>query len=141
MLESLKTSFTGYLTYRGGVGQISFLFHRATGLGLLFFLTIHIVDTALVYFAPHLYEHALELYRSTPFMLGEIGLVFCVFFHGLNGLRIAYYDLFTTAGGESERVRKSVWATFVITMVLWIPAASVMVSKLLYYNFGSFARK
>jgi succinate dehydrogenase / fumarate reductase cytochrome b subunit len=74
MLGSLRTSFTGYLTYRGGEGQVSFLLHRATGLGLLFFLTIHIVDTALVYFAPHLYEHALALYRSTPFMLGEIGL-------------------------------------------------------------------
>jgi succinate dehydrogenase / fumarate reductase, cytochrome b subunit len=141
MLGSLRTSFTGYLTYRGGVGQISFLLHRVTGLGVLFFLTIHIVDTALVYFAPQLYEHALELFRSTPFMVGEIGLVFCVFFHGLNGLRIAYYDLFTTAGGEIDRVRKSVWATFVITMILWIPAASIMVYKLLHYNFGFFAGK
>ena len=139
MLGSLRTSFIGYLTYRGGVGQISFLLHRVTGLGVLFFLTIHIVDTALVYFAPHLYELALEVYRSTPFMVGEIVLVFCVFFHGLNGLRIAYYDLFTTAGGEIESIRKSLWATFAITMILWIPAASVMVYRLLYNNFGFFA--
>jgi len=141
MLGSLRTSFTGYLTYRGGEGQVSFLLHRVTGLGLLFFLTIHIVDTALVYFAPHLYEHALELYRSTPFMLGEIGLVFCVLFHGLNGLRIAYYDLFTTAGGEIKRVRKSVWATFVITIILWTPVAGIMGYKLLYHNFGFFGGK
>ncbi len=140
-MGSLRTSFTGYLTYRGGVGQVSFLLHRVTGLGVLFFLTIHIVDTALVYFAPQLYEHALELYRSTPFMVGEIGLVFCVFFHGLNGLRIAYYDLFTTAGGEIAKLRQSIWATMVITMILWIPAAGVMVYRLLYYNFGFFAGK
>ena len=141
MLGSLGTSFTGYLTYRGGVGQISFLLHRVTGVGVLFFLVIHIVDTAFVYFAPQLYEHAIELYRSTPFILGEIGLVFCVFFHGLNGLRIAYYDLFTTAGGESERVRKSIWGTFVITIILWVPAAGIMGYKLLYYNFGFFGGK
>lgn len=141
MLESLKTSFTGYLSYRGGEGHISFILHRVTGLGVLFFLAIHIVDTAFVYFAPQLYEYAIGLYRSTPFMLGEIGLVFCVLFHGVNGLRIAYYDLFTTAGGEIERVRKSVWATFVITMILWVPAASVMGYKLLYHNFGLFGGK
>jgi succinate dehydrogenase / fumarate reductase cytochrome b subunit len=141
MLGSLRTSFTGYLAYHGGVGQISFLLHRVTGVGVLFFLVIHIVDTAFVYFAPQLYEDAIELYRSTPFILGEIGLVFCVFFHGLNGLRIAYYDLFTTAGGEIERVRKSVWITFVITVILWIPAASIMGYKLLYYNFGFFDGK
>jgi len=141
MLGSLRTSFTGYLTFRGGVGQVSFLLHRVTGLGILFFLTIHIVDTALVYFAPHLYEHALELYRSTPFMVGEIGLVFCVFFHGLNGLRIANHDLFTTAGRETAKFRQSIWATFVITIILWIPAASIMVYKLLHYNFGFFAGK
>jgi len=141
MLGSLRTSFTGYLAYRGREGQFSFLLHRVTGVGVLFFLVIHIVDTAFVYFAPQLYEDAIELYRSTPFILGEIGLVFCVFFHGLNGLRIAYYDLFTTAGGDSERVRKSVWSTFVITVILWIPAASIMGYKLLYYNFGFFDGK
>ena len=141
MSGSLRTSLTGYLTYRGREGQVAFLLHRATGLGLLAFLTIHIVDTALVYFAPRLYEHALELYRSTPFMLGEIALVFCVLFHGLNGLRIAYYDLFTTAGGEIKKVRRSVWSTFFITIMLWIPAAGIMGYKLLYHNFGFFGGK
>lgn len=138
MFESIKTSFTGYLTYRGRTGQISFLLHRITGLGTLFFLAIHIVDTAFVYFAPNLYEYAVELYRSTPFMLGEIGLVFCVLFHGSNGLRIAYFDLFKPSGWDIESASKSVWVTLVVTMVLWIPAASVMGYKLLHYNFGLF---
>ena len=141
MLGSLRTSLTGYFNYRGGEGQAAFLLHRATGLGVLFFLIVHILDTALVYFAPQLYEHALELYRSTPFMVGEIGLVFCVLFHGLNGLRIAYYDLFLDGGGDIKRIRKSIRATFGITLILWIPAASVMMYKLLYHNFGFFGGK
>ena len=141
MLGSLKTSFIGYLTFRGGEGQISFLLHRITGLGLLLFLTIHILDTALVYFAPHLYEHALALYRSTPFMLGEIGLVFCVLFHGLNGLRLAYLDLFANAVWDVKRFCRSVWITFIITLILWIPAAIIMVYKLLYYNYGFLSGK
>lgn len=111
IVRSLKTSLTGYLTYRGGEGQISFLLHRVTGLGVLFFLAIHIIDTALVYFAPQLYEYAIELYRSTAFMVGEIGLVFCVLFHGLNGLRIAYCDLFPAAAlawGDFETIKEPV---------------------------------
>lgn len=138
MLESIKTSFSGYLTYRGREGQISFLLHRLTGLGTLLFLAIHIVDTAFVYFAPDLYKEAVGAYRSTPFMLGEIGLVFCVLFHGVNGLRIAYFDLFKPAGWEIATARKSVWTTVIIAAVLWLPAAGVMGYNLLHYNFGLF---
>src|SRR5579875_3770564 len=35
------------LRYGGGVGQWSWLIHRLTGLGVLLFLVIHIVDTFL----------------------------------------------------------------------------------------------
>lgn len=102
------------------------------------FLIIHIVDTAFVYFAPALYKDAIAVYRSTPFMLGEIGLVFCVLFHGANGLRITYFDLFKPAGWEIESVRKSVWTTIIISVVLWVPAAVVMGYNLLHFNFGLF---
>jgi len=138
MLESIKTIFTGYFRYRGREGQISFLLHRLTGLGTLLFLAIHIVDTAFVYFAPDLYKEAIGAYRSTPFMLGEIGLVFCVLFHGVNGLRIAYFDMFKPAGWEIEPARKSVWITVIVSVVLWLPAAGVMGYNLLHYNFGLF---
>ena len=88
--SSLKTTVKGYIGYRGREGQLSFLLHRVTGLGVLLFLAIHIVDTAFVYFAPQLYEEVLGLYRTTLFGVGELGLVFCLFFHGVNGVRIAY---------------------------------------------------
>ena len=76
--NSLKTTLIGYMTYRGREGHYAYLLHRLTGLGTLLFLIIHIVDTATVYYFPSLYEHAIELYRSTPFLIGEIGLVFSV---------------------------------------------------------------
>ena len=138
MFKNLFNSIHSYVSYRGGEVQISFLLHRFTGLGILFFLAIHIVDTSFVYFAPELYVHAIDLYRSTPFMIGEIILVFCVLFHGINGLRIAYYDLFLPAEWGIAKVRQSVWTTLFLTIALWIPAAAVMGYNLLHYNFGFF---
>lgn len=136
--SSLKTTLKGYVGYRGREGQISFLLHRLTGLGVLLFLAIHIVDTSFVYFAPQLYEDVIQLYRSTVFGIGEVGLVFCLFYHGANGVRIAYLDLFKPKGWTKESERRSVIITMVATLVLFIPSALIMLRNLLMHNYGLF---
>lgn len=137
-MSSLKTTVTGYAGYRGREGQLSFLLHRVTGLGTLLFLAIHILDTATVYFIPSLYEEAIALYRTTLFGLGELALVFCLIFHGVNGLRIAYLDMFRPKGWEIQRQRSGVRMTLLISVLLWLPAAGVMLYNLAYHNFGMF---
>jgi len=137
-ISSLQTTLKGYATYRGREGHLSFILHRLTGLGTLLFLIIHILDTSTVYFFPDLYEHAIALYRSTPFMLGEIALVFSVIFHGVNGLRIAYLDMWKPSGWHVESQRKSVRTTLIVSIVLWLPAAGLMSYHLLHNNFGMF---
>lgn len=136
--SSMKTTLKGYVGYRGKEGQWSFLLHRFTGLGVLLFLAIHIVDTSFVYFAPELYDDVIALYRSTLFGLGEVGLVFCLFFHGVNGLRIAYLDLFKPTGWTIESQRRSAVIALVVTLVLFIPSAAWMLRNLLFHNFGMF---
>lgn len=137
-MSSLKTTVTGYAGYRGREGQLSFLLHRVTGLGTLLFLAIHILDTATVYFIPSLYNHAIALYQSTLFGFGELALVFCVIFHGVNGLRIAYLDMFRPKDWEIHRQRSGVRATLAISLALWVPAAAIMFYKLAFHNFGWF---
>lgn len=137
-VSSLQTTLKGYVRYRGREGHLSFVLHRLTGLGTLLFLIIHILDTSTVYFYPELYDHAIALYRSTPFMLGEIALVFAVIFHGVNGLRIAYYDLWKPQAWNIEGQRKSVRLTLAISILLWLPAAGLMGYHLLHNNFGLF---
>lgn len=125
-ITSIKTTFTGYLKYRGREGHLSFLLHRLTGLGTLLFLIIHILDTATVYYYPSLYEHAIELYRLPVFMVGEMGLVFSVIFHGVNGLRIAYVDLFKPAAWTIAKQRRAARVTLALSLLLWLPAAFIM---------------
>lgn len=137
-MSSFKTTVTGYAGYRGHEGQLSFLLHRVTGLGTLLFLAIHILDTATVYFIPNLYPEAINIYRSTLFGLGEIALVFCVIYHGVNGLRIAYLDMFKPKSWVTPVEKSSVRWTLGVTLVLWLPAVAVMAYNLAKYNFGLF---
>lgn len=129
----LKITLQGYLRYRGREGHLNFLLHRLTGLGTLLFLTIHIVDTAMVYFYPPLYEEAIALYRHPLFMVGEILLVFSVIFHGVNGLRVAYVDLFKPENWTIERQRKAVRWTLGISVALWIVPAFIMARSLIVH--------
>jgi len=134
-MTSLRIPLEGSLAYRGREGQWAYLLHRLTGLGTLLFLTIHILDTSTVYFFPSLYEHAIAIYRLTPFMLGEIALVFAVIYHGINGLRIALFDLRPALWNE-ERQRSSFWWTIGLSVALWLPAAYLMGRSLIVHNFG-----
>lgn len=136
--SSIKTTATGYVRYRGREGQWSFLLHRITGLGVLLFLGIHILDTATVYFFPSLYNEVIAIYRSTVFGVLEIVLIFCLFFHGVNGLRIAYLDLVKPILWSPESERKSSMIALIITLVIFIPSAVVMLRNLLVHNFGLF---
>lgn len=133
---NVRLTVTGLARYSGRTGQFSFIMHRVTGLGTLLFLIIHVLDTSTVYFFPSLYSHAIDLYRSTPFMIGEIILVFSVIYHGVNGLRIAIFDLFLPGQWTIERQQRSAIWTLAISVVLWLPAAYLMGRALLEHNFG-----
>lgn len=136
-MSSLKTTMEGYVRYRGREGQLSFMLHRLTGLGVLLFLIVHILDTATVYFYPSLYEHAIAIYRTTLFGIAEIGLVFAVLYHGANGIRIAIFDWFPQLW-TIERQRKIAVLTLVFTVILWLPLVFIMVRNILIHNFGLF---
>jgi succinate dehydrogenase / fumarate reductase cytochrome b subunit len=120
----------------GREGHYAFLLHRLTGLGTLLFLIIHILDTSTVYFFPELYEHAIAIYRSTPFMLGEVALVFSIIYHGVNGLRIAVTDLWLPKKWAIRTQRNAVRYSLLISILLWAPAAAWMMHQMLVHNFG-----
>jgi succinate dehydrogenase / fumarate reductase, cytochrome b subunit len=91
-LSSLVTTLTETLRYRGAIGQWSWVLHRLTGLGVVLFLYLHVIDTSWSFFYPGLYEKAIAIYQTPLFTIGEFGLVFAVVYHAYNGLRIALFD-------------------------------------------------
>ncbi|MBM4422134.1 MAG: succinate dehydrogenase, cytochrome b556 subunit [Chloroflexi bacterium] len=133
MATFISTLWEG-VRYRGGIGNWAYLFHRLAGLATLLFLAIHIVDTAFVFFAPSLYAHAIDIYRSTPFMFGEIALVAGVLFHGANGLKIIVFDYRPDLWSHENEKRAAI-IVFAVTIILWIPAAIIMGNNLIQCNF------
>jgi succinate dehydrogenase / fumarate reductase cytochrome b subunit len=133
MIRFFRTYLWDGVRYRGRMSQWSFYLHRITGLGTLLFLAIHILDTSTVYFFPDLYPEAIEIYRKTLFMLMEIILVFCVLFHGVNGLRLALFDLFPQYWGIRFR-NPSLRSVFIVSFLLWLPAAIIMGQNLVENN-------
>ena len=91
-MTSLAYTLTETLRYRGAIGQWSWVLHRLTGLGVVFFLTLHVIDTSWAAFYPELYVEAIASYQTPLFTLGEFALVAAVVYHALNGIRIVTFD-------------------------------------------------
>lgn len=132
MATLINTLWQG-INYRGRESHWAFIFHRVSGLAVLAFLVIHILDTSTVYFFPSLYEHAIGLYRTTPFILGEIGLAAALIYHGLNGYKIIYFDQ-KPARWKAEAEAKWFWAIVGASFLLWLPAAFLMGRALYLHN-------
>jgi len=120
--------------YRGGVGQWSWLLHRVTGLGILLFLVVHIIDTFLVVAFPAEYDFTVAIYGGTfagayywplrwLFRLSELGLIASVLFHALNGMRIVLFDFWPSASNYQKPLYRVVQIVFWITMLfvtIWV---------------------
>lgn len=85
------------VSYRGGVGQWAWLLHRLSGLGILLFLVLHVLDIFLAAFGPDVFEKLLFIYHSWVFRPFIVLLVFGVVYHALNGLRLVIVDFWPAA--------------------------------------------
>jgi succinate dehydrogenase / fumarate reductase, cytochrome b subunit len=137
MSGNIRTTIRGYFKYQGQ-GQYSFLMHRISGLATFIFLTLHIVTTSTVFFAPAWYDVLIRIFRNPVVMIGEIIMAFFVVYHGVNGLRIAYNDLFHTELWAKKSTRKAIAYVYILTLILWLPALGIMGYSLLKSSFGFF---
>lgn len=109
--------------YRGGEGMWSWILHRGTGLAVLAFLFLHILDTSLVGLGPEHYNRFVRIYKTTFFRPLEVLLVGAVIYHALNGVRVLLID-FWEAGARHEKGLAAVQNA--LALVLFLPAAFMM---------------
>ena len=115
--------------YGGGLSQWSWLIHRLTGLGILFFLIIHILDTFLVVVTPAWYDHTVAMYGGVwfngryygplrwAFRFAELGLIASVVFHAVNGVGIILYDFWVKGTIQRKGILKGVQIVFLLIMI------------------------
>ena len=108
--------------YRGRSGQWAFVLHRITGFGVFFFLLLHIVDVSLAN-NPKLFDEVHAVYGNVLLRAFEVGLLFALLFHSLNGLRVVIIDFFP---GAVARERALLAGVVALTIAAGIPGAVVI---------------
>ena len=109
--------------YKGQSGMWSWLLHRITGLGILLFLFIHIVDVSMLSFGPDVYNPSVTLFDYWVVRLLSLALVGAVLYHAFNGVRIMAID-FWRKGSRYQRVM--FWIVLAVTIIVFIPMAYVI---------------
>ncbi len=122
-----STSPRHMLSYRGGLGMVMWGLHRVTGLGVLAFLLLHVVDIFLLTFGEEVFNELLVLYTSPWARVLEVFLLFGVLFHALNGLRITVQDFWPTAWLEEGRL---IALQLIVFFIAFVPAAWLMLEPL-----------
>ncbi|MBA3302488.1 MAG: succinate dehydrogenase, cytochrome b556 subunit [Actinomycetota bacterium] len=111
------------LVYKGKSGQWAFLGHRISGFLVFMFLLLHIVDVSMINVDAELYDELHGLYGNILLRIFEVGLLFALLFHSLNGVRIVMVDFFPGMVRNERRLFTGVAA---LTLVAGIPGAIVI---------------
>jgi succinate dehydrogenase / fumarate reductase, cytochrome b subunit len=122
---SRSTGLITALRYKGREGMWTWILHRLTGLGILLFLIVHVVETATVIYWPGVYDNFLNSYKTPLFRVAELGIVFAVLYHAVNGLRIVIQDFWPMV---MHRQRQLVWATAIVVGVAMLPITWMMMA-------------
>jgi len=104
--------------YRLHPGYIAWLLHRITGIGLALYIFTHILVIHNISRGKEAFNQVMAVVQTPIFHLLEIGLLACVVFHGLNGIRVVLIDYGSAA--EKGPHRGWVWATLIVSAVLVI---------------------
>ncbi len=81
--------------YKGQSGMWAWLLHRITGIGILLFLLIHIVDISLLGFGPVVYNDGIRLFDFWIARLLSLAVIAAVLFHAFNGVRVMIIDFWS----------------------------------------------
>jgi succinate dehydrogenase / fumarate reductase cytochrome b subunit len=118
------------VSYRGREGQIAWMLHRATGLGVFVFLALHIVDIFLMSFGPELFDALLFFYHQWIFKLSIVfGLYLGVLYHGLNGIRVLIIDFWPDLGKKQAMLWR---IQMVVFAVIYVPSAIIMIRGMFF---------
>lgn len=94
---------SGSTMYKGKTGQWAFVLHRITGFLVLMFILLHVVDISTINY-PSIYNSIHRLYGNVVLRTFEVGLLFGLLYHALNGLRVIMIDFFPGAIKNEKRV-------------------------------------
>ena len=113
------------LGYRISWAELAWLGHRLSGIGVLLYLFMHIVENATLAFGPEVYDFTQTLFRNLPVRLGEILLMAALVYHSLNGLRVIVMDFWPRS---TLWYRPLTYGVVGATVVAMVPLTLIMLT-------------
>ena len=111
--------------YRVSWAQLAWFGHRASGLGVLLYLFMHIVETSTLLLGPEAYDAAVGIFKNLPARLGEVVLMAALVYHALNGLRVIAMDAWPAL---TAYYRPMTYGVIGATVVAMVPLSWIMVT-------------
>ena len=109
--------------YRVSWAQLAWFGHRLSGLGVLLYLFMHIVETSTVLLGPEVYNTTLGLFKNPVVRAREILLMAALVYHSLNGLKIILIDFVPAA---TAWYRPLTYGVVIATVVAMVPLGLIM---------------
>jgi succinate dehydrogenase / fumarate reductase cytochrome b subunit len=113
------------LGYEMTWAQLAWFGHRASGIGVLVYLFMHIVETSMLLFGPEVYDAAVGIFKNLPARLGEVVLMAALVYHALNGLRVIAMDFWPSL---TIYYRPLTYGVIAATILAMIPLSYIMIT-------------
>lgn len=124
MALNRKVGLLAGLRYKGGGPMLSWILHRISGLGMILFVTIHVLASFLTQQLGSDLGITLNIiYESLYF---QLFIYFCVIFHGVNGLRIIVLDIWPEF---LKYQREATWLEWFIIIPVYGLTVFIMIQR------------
>lgn len=111
--------------YQVSWAELAWFGHRISGLGVLLYLFMHIVETSTVLLGPDVYNAAIGIFKNLPARLLEVLLMAAVVYHALNGLRVIAMDFWP---GLTIWYRPLTYGVIAATIIAMLPLGLIMIT-------------
>jgi succinate dehydrogenase / fumarate reductase cytochrome b subunit len=112
------------LAYRKHTGSWAWILHRFTGLGLTFYLYIHIIALTGLLRGEEAFNAEMAMFKAPLFVIGEWALGALVVFHAANGIRIVLIDL-----ANGAKYHKAVLTIVYILSVIFVVGIGYLIFR------------
>ena len=115
------------LRYRGGQPMLAWLLHRISGIGIVVFVSMHVVAAFFLYsvepesFTGQVTQALTNFYEWLPM---QIFILFSVLWHAINGLRIVVLDMWPSLMPYN---REAMWLQWAVFLPLFLLPALLMI--------------
>ena len=123
--------------YQVSWAELAWFGHRISGLGVLFYLFMHIVETSTVLLGPEAYNAAIGIFKNLPFRLLEVLLMAALVYHALNGLRVIAMDFFP---GLTVWYRPLTYGVIAATVIAMLPLGVIMITPFMPWGYEGWGR-